>query len=1267
MILNRRQLWILWIGLGLFIMAFVWHAYFSGDQNLMRYKATIEEHLHNVEAKADIVLEDSEFIDNVLKEKYANPNFKKDFEKVEKLNTEAFNFCIFNRGKLLFWTQHDVIPLESDCSDTVPHKTFSKFVTIKESQFELRYRNYYDSNRGKTIVATLIPLKKTYPTFEGKYLKNHFTASRFIPTNVTLSEIKQKQDIRTLEGNFLCYINSLDTDSDFIHDLGMSSLLILGFFFLGVVGDRIAKQMMQQYSSPVIGALFFISVMVLLRLCIFWVQNSSLLPFLMADTSDFHTAIFVKSLPELVIATSFLFWFSVFFNKEFKMPDYKDLNLWLRWTLAAAFYCIIVLLIILCIGVFNDLVTNWDNLLAFDNLSDFKIQSLFALLVVGIMMFSIFLITHKLVIAINELDLTNLQHFFAIDISVGLGLIMFENYDLHLPSWMYILFIFIYIFIFQHFIRYKTPGLIWLVQWVLAFSAIQAFFIARFNDQKDDKIIKDYAVNLARERDTLAERHIQFLSDTIANDPMIKTFTTFPIRLDIDPQKVSNKIIEHFNSNDYLSNQYGFRFLSFYQNNVALVPEDSLNLYSWGKQYEKGYVFDRKSPNVRFWTDKKGGLAYLSLVKVPVMPDNPILIGMEFKREDKRMSRVFTELLVNKHYKAMSHLNEYSYAIYKNGSCTEQNIVGIYPKFITVSKEPPRGEIRDTVIGNRNELVYHNMDGVIVKIGKERSITSQVFSLWMFIILVLFLSLFLLALTNHFIRFLPDVVGFNFAISFGSSLRNRILFPSISFILLSYFAIFVYTTRYFKNIDEKYYTADIESKSNSIISNIVKELTQLQKDEGLNKRDSVRLLLERYSQSHQSAMHYFDKKGEIYATTESNIFDRGIISKRMSSLAYMKLKLGGEKEYRGEESIGDFHYKTVYFTIEDGNNIVGFLELPYYSRDRNIRIGVADIWTKNAFILTLLFIIGICVIYIQTNKNVTPLQNIADHLKRLELGKKAKNELITTWDKKDEIGTLIDAYNSKVSQLEETYIKISEIEREGAWRDMAKQVAHEIRNPLTPMKLIVQHLEMIRRQRPDNLEEYLIRSNKVLLDQIDNLEKIVSEFANFAKMPQKAANEMFVINDLVASVSSLFSQFGDGEKIRCSLNVPEERYVVYADRSLLTSALNNLVKNAIQALPLDRAGRIIVSLYRHNSTAVIRISDNGVGIPKDIQDKIFTPNFTTKQYGSGIGLLITKNIIQSVNGKIYFETSENEGTDFFVELEIQEVEKNETQQIEMDN
>lgn len=158
-------------------------------------------------------------------------------------------------------------------------------------------------------------------------------------------------------------------------------------------------------------------------------------------------------------------------------------------------------------------------------------------------------------------------------------------------------------------------------------------------------------------------------------------------------------------------------------------------------------------------------------------------------------------------------------------------------------------------------------------------------------------------------------------------------------------------------------------------------------------------------------------------------------------------------------------------------------------------------------------------------------------------------------------------------------------------------------------------------------------------------------------MPQKASNELFVINDLVSSVADLFSQKEEGKMIDFTLNVPDELYTVYADRTLLTGAFNNLVKNAIQAIPDDREGRVGVSLYKRNNTAVIRIRDNGMGIPKEIQDKIFSPNFTTKQYGSGIGLLITKNIIQSVNGRIHFETIENEGTDFYVELDIQDIEQ----------
>ena len=290
----------------------------------------------------------------------------------------------------------------------------------------------------------------------------------------------------------------------------------------------------------------------------------------------------------------------------------------------------------------------------------------------------------------------------------------------------------------------------------------------------------------------------------------------------------------------------------------------------------------------------------------------------------------------------------------------------------------------------------------------------------------------------------------------------------------------------------------------------------------------------------------------------------------------------------------------------------------------------------------------------QTAKLIQPLQQVADTLRRLRVGKTVKNEIIS-WDKKDEIGALISAYNSKVTELEEAFSRIAEAEREGAWRDMARQVAHEIRNPLTPMKLVVQHLEMMRLQGHENLTEYTLRSNRVLLEQIASLENIVNEFHSFARMPNKATNQNFPINDLVQSVSDLFAQHNnEGKKLNVSLSLPNETFIVYADRALLTSAFNNLIKNAIQAVPPDREGIIRISLYREENTAVLRVSDNGAGIPKDIQDKIFSPNFTTKAYGSGIGLLITKNIIQSVNGKISFETIENEGSDFFVHLEISE-------------
>ena len=168
-VLNRRQLLILWVGLGLFVSAFIWDALFSGENNLMRYKNTIENYLHKTEKRANDILNDKNFIDRRLKEKMAGGAFKEDLQKLDSLQQEPFNFCIFKDDSLVFWSQNDVLPTWENFSDTLKNKICIKLLTMKSSQYELRYRNLINEQGIKVTTAALIPLKKMYPTFEGEF------------------------------------------------------------------------------------------------------------------------------------------------------------------------------------------------------------------------------------------------------------------------------------------------------------------------------------------------------------------------------------------------------------------------------------------------------------------------------------------------------------------------------------------------------------------------------------------------------------------------------------------------------------------------------------------------------------------------------------------------------------------------------------------------------------------------------------------------------------------------------------------------------------------------------------------------------------------------------------------------------------------------------------------------------------------------------------------------------------------------------------------
>ncbi|MBL7817373.1 MAG: HAMP domain-containing histidine kinase [Saprospiraceae bacterium] len=1263
MILDRKQLWILWIGLGLLIAAFIWDAVFSGERNIYRYRDTIQNYLQTQEKVVDEIMNDSGFVIRRMNTIMVGSAFKDDVQRIERLQQQPFNFCIFKGDSAIFWTRNDVLPLKSDCAigDTVLGFTYSKLVEIKLSQYELRYRTARNTSEPDetVLLAALIPIKRVYGSFEGKFLESHYLASPLIPTSMDLLEgAKNKFSVQTQEGKTLCSLTlDLKNEADRLHDIGMVILLALGFFLLGMFGDRIAKQMLAQNELPMMGITFFIGTLIALRACILFIEGSNLLPTTDLQLTPYSNAVFMHSLPELIINTIFLFWLAVFFNKEFRLPDFKQQPLWIKWSLAVGCYTILVSLNILSVGTYNDLVTSWNNIMTFESLTDFNGQTIVTILSLSLIQLSVFLISHRLIISVKELALKNWQMFFAQVSAMGIGAMLYNIYQFtsSLPTIGYIAILFVYITIFHKFIQYKKSNISWLVIWIVIFSALQAFFISRLSIDKETQNLYSHAKNLASERDAIAEGHIKFLADTIMSDPWIKTTTILPFRVSVDPAHIEKRIKLFFNTDDYLSDHYSLRFSGINKTGEAVINPDSIDLRELQQQFSQSVPL-AKEDKCNFWTDTKGKNAYLSRAILPVRKENPLYIWMQFSRVDKMSSRIFTEILADKHYKRIPQLNEYSYAIYKNNVLFEQNQQGTFERTLSRSKIPPPKSTIHEIVDNQDQITYQNEQGIVVRIRKYIPLSSQGFTLFIYFILVLTIILLILTFINHFYPFLPEIVSMSYRNSTNASLRYRIMIPVILFILLSYAVVFAFTFSYYKKVGDKFFTSEFENKAKTIMKNLRKDF----QDNIVSDKDLINSCLSRNSDSYEMAMHFYNTEGVLGATTETNIFDKGILAPRMNPTAYMKLRLGLEDEFRTDENIGKFHYKSSFYTLRDGNNhILGFIELPFYSRDRNLRLSASDMWSYSAGVLTLLFILCISIISMQTQRLIEPLQQVADTLRRLRVGKTVKNEIIP-WNKKDEIGALINAYNAKVSELEEAIIRLAEAEREGAWRDMARQVAHEIRNPLTPMKLVVQHLEMMRLHGNDNLQEYTLRSNRVLLEQIASLEKIVNEFHSFARMPNKATNVNFPLNELVQSVADLFAQHNDeGKPIQVNLSMPTETYIVYADRALLTSAFNNLLKNAIQAIPPDREGLVNIKLYREENTAIVKISDNGLGIPKDIQDKIFSPNFTTKAYGSGIGLLITKNIIQSVNGTITFDSVENEGTDFYVQLDISESIKNE--------
>ena len=386
----------------------------------------------------------------------------------------------------------------------------------------------------------------------------------------------------------------------------------------------------------------------------------------------------------------------------------------------------------------------------------------------------------------------------------------------------------------------------------------------------------------------------------------------------------------------------------------------------------------------------------------------------------------------------------------------------------------------------------------------------------------------------------------------------------------------------------------------------------------------------------------YDLRGNLVGSSTPALFEKGIVSRHIAPQPFFS-KPTTMSQY---EHIGDMHYLAAYTEFYNGNYVqIGYIAVPMFIYDEEVNEEVDRFLSKllppNLIVLLLSFLISFFLV-----RSITrPLSALSDSMKHLSLDSVGER---LQYEGDDEIGQLVKRYNEMVGELERSRERLAQSEREGAWRTMARQIAHEINNPLTPMKLIIQQLQRTKKLNdPERFNEYFDKSTTMLIEQINDLSRIAQSFSQFDKMPEaKPANV-----DVAARLFSVITLFRNNQ-----LQIPiryigaESGVYAMADEEQISQVFNNLIKNALQAIDNKAEGDIIVMLQQKENCVEISISDNGCGIPEEIQEKIFRPNFTTKSTGAGLGLAISKNIIESSGGTISFSTSPS-GTTFVVTLQ----------------
>ena len=1230
------RLFLLMLTFGFASVALTLNLSFNKNEILGSDGEVIKKNLHKKELYIHNFLKSSSTFDSL---KSIAKNVEWGQKIISKFQEKDIQLLVFENHRLNFWSGIQVI-LKTDSS----LKSGSTFLTWNNGWYEAIKR----VDKSFSVVC-LIPIKSNYP-FQNQYLQNKFAPDLISANNLDIATINDKNvlDIRNIDNKYLFSVKLKSAVINTFYSRVELLMWILSIIFGLMLANQLCAWVVDKgYVKTAVVLLFcFLSAFRLADLQYGWFVHYFDIDIF--NPKYYAANYYFPSMGAFMLNIVAITWFVIFlYNYRFQI---KLSNKPISKLFSAIIY--ILLGVILAVAGFqiNDLfyglVLNSNIVFDVTNVLNLNWLSWLGIVILSLSVLSLYLLIQSLLSIGDTLNLTIKERLIIFCTGVTTVLInrlFFSDFDvffllfslnLLLLGWAY-----------YHGKKRFNLGIFTFV--ILIFAIITSLKLDRFQSIKEKESRKLLASKLESSVDPNAVLLFLNLEREIQKDNFIKDYFDNPLS---NYNSLLTRLQKIYFAG-YLS-RYELKSYEFNRSDKLLRGESDVDISTFKNLVLSGSV---KVSDYFYRINNTFGVQnYFALLPISKNDEKVGTLVVQLTSKGIYDISSIPQLLVNGKIKENLNLSGYSYAYYSSGRLLNQQGKFVYD---LINKDFP-GKLKDHVFVKRidnngkkfSHLIYKPTSQKVIVISKEISSLLTKLASVSFIFLIL-LSFAFIVFTLRWFWFsfnskkmrLRDLG--NYLI-----LTNRMLYKTriqVSMVSTVVITLIVSGLITFFNISNQYREQQKEGildKVNKIAAGFNKQLFQ---NGVLTYNEQTELAFNTFADLNGADLNLFDVEGNLILSTQPKIYQNDLIAPKMNSLAYLYLNKLQKSVCTTEEMIGKLSFISAYVPLRNNRNEpIAYLGLPYFSniQDYEDRIGLFVNALINVYALVFVAI-GFFAVFV-ANKITNPLTIIQKSLSQTKIGR--KNEPII-WKRKDEIGNLIKEYNKMIAALEISALKLARSERESAWREMAKQVAHEIKNPLTPLKLGVQLLDKSWKENDPNFNIKFEKFTKSFIEQIESLAHIASEFSSFAKMPDTVL-EKVNLSEIIQKAIEIYKK--SDEHIIAFHDKTSIDTIVKADKDQLMRCFNNLIKNAVEARSELRPGIIQIFVHCANNQIFIEVRDNGIGIPESLKSRIFVPNFTTKSSGTGLGLAFVKQAVENMDGSIRFETENDTGTTFFIKLPL---------------